>query len=53
MGERLGKESYNPVPLRRGQMELTLICWGPYSAARPFVACIFLVNWVKFEGEDE
>lgn len=33
------RKAYNPVALRRGQIELTRICFSPYSAARPLVAC--------------
>jgi len=37
---RCGKGAYKPVPLKRGQTELTRICFSPYSDARPFVACL-------------
>jgi hypothetical protein len=33
------KVSNKPVPLSSGSRLLTRICFGPYSAARPLVAC--------------
>jgi hypothetical protein len=36
-----GGGTYKPVALSRGQMEFILICFSPYSAARPLVAYHF------------
>ena len=47
------KAEKRPVAVTRGQMLLTRIWCGPYSAARPFVAWVSLVSFLPNEEREK